>query len=175
MYLDCGPCVIRSWQYTDEPQLCQHANDKDIWLNLRDRFPHPYTQDDARQWVAYVMTARPETNFVVAVNGEMVGSIGLLLHDDIERYSAEVGYWLGKQYWGQGLITAALQALTHYAFGAFELTRIYAVPFLRNAASIAVLEKAGYQREGIMRRSAIKNGEVLDQALYAYVPANVLS
>lgn len=75
-----------------------------------------------------------------------------MLHEDIERCLAEVGYWLGQKYWGRGILTVALKAFTRYAFSEFELTRLYAVPFLRNPASIKV-----------------KDGQVLDQALYAYI------
>jgi RimJ/RimL family protein N-acetyltransferase len=168
MSIDCDLCIIRSWQRGDELTLTQHANNRSIWLNLRDHFPHPYTEADAQQWIDFVLDTLPETNFAIAVNNEAVGGIGLVLHDDIERCSAEVGYWLGETYWGRGILTAALKSFTRYAFGEFELTRLYAVPFLHNAASIRVLEKAGYQREGTMRRSTIKDGQVLDQALYAY-------
>lgn len=169
MSIDCDVCVIRSWQPGDEQTLHQHANNREIWLNVRDRFPHPYTPADARQWIESVVGASPETSFAITVDGEAVGAIGFVLHDDIERCSAEVGYWLGQAYWGRGIVTAALKAITRYAFDTFDLTRLYAVPFLRNPASMTVLEKAGYQREGIMRRSAIKDGQVLDQALYAYI------
>ncbi|GAB2519252.1 GNAT family N-acetyltransferase [Spirosoma aerophilum] len=169
MFIDCGVCVVRSWQRGDAENLPLYANDKDIWLNLRDRFPYPYTKEDAHQFVKFVMDARPETGFAIVVDGEAVGAIGFLLHDDIERCSAEIGYWLGRQYWGRGIITAALKAVTRYAFSEFDLTRLYAVPFLRNPASMKVLENAGYQCEGIMKRSAVKDGQVLDQALYAYV------
>ncbi len=172
MHIDCGPCCIRSWQNSDEWQLPIIANDKDIWLNLRDRFPHPYTEADAWQWIHYIMSVNPQTIFAIEVDNKLAGSIGLILHEDIERCSAEVGYWLGRQYWGRGILTSALQNFTQYAFNTFELTRIYAVPFSRNSASIKVLEKAGYQCEGIMRRSAIKDGVVLDQALYAYTASN---
>ena len=169
MRIDCNGCVIRSWQAGDELRLADHANDREIWLNLRDRFPHPYTQTDAGQWIAHVLTANPETNFAISIDGEVVGGIGLVLHDDIERCAAEVGYWLSRQYWGRGIVTAALQVFTQYAFTHFTLNRLYAVPFLHNQGSIRVLEKAGYKREGIMHRSAIKDGVLLDQALYAYV------
>jgi [ribosomal protein S5]-alanine N-acetyltransferase len=169
MSIDCGLCIIRSWQPGDEQNLPRHANNKEVWLNLRDRFPHPYTPADAHQWIEFVVGAAPETNFAITVGGEAVGGIGFVLHDDIERCSAEIGYWIGQTYWGRGIVTAALRAVTLYAFDTFELTRLYSVPFLRNPASLKVLEKAGYQREGIMRRSAIKDGQVLDQALYAYV------
>lgn len=169
MFIDCGICAVRSFQLGDEQHLHRHANNKAVWLNLRDRFPHPYTQAHAEQWVEYVLQTKPETSFAIDVDGEAVGSIGFILHEDIERCSAEVGYWLGQDYWGRGIVTLALRAITQYAFSQFELTRLYAVPFLRNPASFKVLEKAGYQCEGIMRQSAIKDGEVLDQALYAYV------
>ncbi len=169
MLLDCGRCRIRSWQRGDEQTLPNHANNKAIWLNLRDRFPHPYTPADAHQWIESVVGTCPETTFAITVEGEAVGGIGLVLHEDVERCSAEVGYWIGQTYWGRGLVTEALTVFTQYAFGAFALTRLYAIPFIRNSASISVLEKAGYQREGIMRRSAIKDGQILDQALYACI------
>jgi RimJ/RimL family protein N-acetyltransferase len=101
------------------------------------------------------------------VHGEAVGGIGLTLKNDVERCSAEIGYWLGEAVWGRGIATAAVQALTDYGFKAFGLTRIFAVPFANNPASMRVLEKVGYVREGVMRRSAIKGGVVLDQVLYA--------
>lgn len=169
MRIDCTVCVLRSWQWGDELTLTQHANNREVWLNLRDRFPHPYTPADARQWIEAVVGASPETSFAISVGDDAVGGIGFILHDDIERCSAEVGYWLGQAFWGRGIVTAALQAVTHYAFDTFELTRLYAVPFVRNPASVRVLEKAGYQCEGIMRRSAIKEGQILDQALYACI------
>jgi RimJ/RimL family protein N-acetyltransferase len=167
MHLDCGPCVVRSWQVGDEDSLALHANDRDVWLNLRDRFPHPYTRADAEQWIRIATAQQPQTNFAIAVSGTAVGGIGLMLHDDVERCSAEVGYWLGRAFWGQGVVPAALRALTAYAFGAHSLTRVYALPFADNAPSIRVLEKVGYRFEGRLRRSAVKDGVVRDQLVYA--------
>jgi ribosomal-protein-alanine N-acetyltransferase len=167
MYLKCGPAAVRSWRHGDEETIPLHANNRKVWLNLRDRFPHPYTRADAEQWVQLITKITPETNFAIDVNGEAVGGIGLVLHDDVERCSAEVGYWLGENYWGRGIATAALKDFTKYAFNEFNLTRVYAVPYARNAASIRVLEKAGYTCEGLLRRSAIKDGSVLDQFMYA--------
>ena len=169
MTINCSTFSIRSWQHTDALYLDQYANDKDIWLNLRDRFPYPYTPRDAQEWIQFVTSLQPETNFALAVNGQAVGGIGVILGEDIGRCSAEVGYWIGKLYWGKGIVSEALPCFTSYIFVRFGLIRIFAVPFTHNQASIRVLEKAGYQWEGIMRKSAIKNGEVLDQALYAFV------
>jgi RimJ/RimL family protein N-acetyltransferase len=165
--LKCGPCTVRSWRHGDEETLPLHANNRKVWINLRDSFPHPYTRSDAEKWIRHIEQITPETNFAIDVNGEAVGGIALVLHDDVERCSAEVGYWLGEKYWGRGITTAALLGLTEYAFKELNLTRVYAVPYARNAASIKVLEKAGYTCEGVMRRSAIKDGVVLDQLMYA--------
>jgi RimJ/RimL family protein N-acetyltransferase len=167
MHLDCGPCILRSWRPGDEESLPTHANDRGVWLNLRDRFPHPYTLQDAEQWVQFACSQRPETNFAIDVDGQAVGGIGLILGEDVERCSAEIGYWLGREYWGKGITTAALRALTLHALQAFSLTRLFATPFADNAASIRVLEKAGYLYEGRLRRSAVKDGVVKDQLLFA--------
>lgn len=167
MELQCGPCTIRSWRHGDEETLHLHANNRKIWINVRDRFPHPYTRADAEQWIQHITAKTLETNFAIDVDGEAVGGIALMLQDDVDRCSAEVGYWLSEQYWRRGIVTAALKAITEYAFKHLELTRVFAIPFAHNAASIRVLEKAEYCCEGRMRRSAIKDGVILDQFLYA--------
>ena len=112
----------------------------------------------------------PETFFAIAVGGEAVGGIGYVLQQDVERVSAEVGYWLGEPFWGRGITPEALAAVTRYAIEQHQLTRLFAVPFAYNTASCRVLEKAGYVVEGRLRRSAIKDGQVVDQLQYAYVP-----
>jgi len=167
MNLDCGICVVRSWQVGDEGSLARHANDRGVWLNLRDCFPHPYTLADAERWIAFATGQQPETNFAIAVGGEAVGGIGLTLHDDVERCSAEVGYYVGRAYWGRGIATAALRVVAAHAFAAHSLTRVYALPFADNAASVRVLEKAGFRCEGRLRRSVVKDGVVRDQFVYA--------
>ena len=168
MTIDCGSCTVRSWQYGDEETLPRHASNYTIWLNLRDTFPHPYTQADAQRWIQYVVDPALETNFAIDVAGEAVGNIGLRVGEDIDRYSAEVWYWLGEQHWGRGIITAALTAITNIAFSELSLLRVEAMPFARNTASIRVLEKVGYQREGLLRWSAVKEGIALDKVVYSY-------
>ena len=167
MRLDCGCCVLRPWNEGDQSSLVRHANDYEVWRHMRDQFPYPYTREAADEWIAFVAQHNPQTYFAVEVNGEAVGGIGLTLKSDVERCSAEIGYWLGEAVWGKSIATAAVQALTDFGFKTFGLTRIFAVPFANNPASMRVLEKAGYVREGVMRRSAIKEGVVLDQVLYA--------
>jgi RimJ/RimL family protein N-acetyltransferase len=166
--IDCGICVLRKFETGDAPLIAELANDRDIWMNLRDRFPHPYELEHGEAFVANAAKEDPPAHLAICVDGRAVGSVGLMLGKDIERVSAEIGYWVGKPYWGRGITSAALFAATQYAIKTFGLTRVFAIPFVHNVGSIRVLEKAGYIREGLMKQSAIKDGVVLDQYLYAY-------
>jgi RimJ/RimL family protein N-acetyltransferase len=160
---------IRSWRAGDAPSLARHADNRKIWLQVRDRFPHPYTLDAAESWVALASGADPETQFAIEVNGEAAGGIGVFLQQDVERYSAEIGYWLGEAHWNRGITSAAVRRFTDYAFDRFGLCLLYANVFETNPGSCRVLERAGYQLEGRLRRAAVKDGQVLDGLLYAAV------
>lgn len=163
-------CSVRSFRASDAESLARHADNRKVWINLRDRFPHPYTLDDARAFLSAVIGRTPETSFAIEVGDEAVGGIGFTLREDVERVSAEIGYWVGEAHWGRGIATEALVAMTDHAIGAHGLTRVYAPTFEWNHASQRVLEKAGYVLECRQRRSAIKDGRVLDQLVYAFVP-----
>ena len=167
LVIDAGPCLIRTWQHADREALVRHADNRQVWLMLRDQFPHPYTRADAEAWLAHVAKQRPVTSFAIVVAGEAAGGIGVAPQPDVHRRSAEVGYWLGEALWNRGIMTAAVRAFTTYAFDAYDLIRIYAGVFSSNPASMRVLEKVGYTREGVLRRSVVKDGQVLDQVLYA--------
>jgi RimJ/RimL family protein N-acetyltransferase len=167
--LSLETCQVRSWQRADIDSLAAHANNRNVWINLRDQFPHPYTKRDARAFIQWSRDQRPETAFAIARDGEAIGGIGFALRGDIERVSAEIGYWLAEAMWNRGIATEALAAVTAYAARAHGLTRLFAVPFATNLASCRVLEKAGYRLEGRLRRSAIKDGAIIDQLQYAYV------
>lgn len=160
-------CGIRSFHPEDAWNITTYANSREIWLQLRDVFPHPYTVGDAKAFISIATSQQPETAFAIDVEGKASGSIGLTLQADINRCAAEIGYWLGKPYWGRGIATTAIAAVTNWAMDAFSLQRIFAVPFSDNLASCRVLEKAGFQREGLMQKSAIKDGQVRDQVMYA--------
>ena len=169
MLLKLNSCEIRSWRSADVEPLARYADNRKIWLSLRDAFPHPYTGHDAREFIRSVRNRAPETTFAIAVNGEAIGSVGFVLRHDVERVSAEIGYWIAEPFWGRGIATAALAALTEHAITAHSLTRVYALPFAWNTASCRVLEKAGYRLEARLRRSAIKNGVITDQMQYAFI------
>jgi len=169
MYLVQPTCVIRDWRVEDAPALARHANNRRIWLMVRDRFPSPYTIEDAEHWVRHCVRALPATDFAIEVDGEASGGIGVVLCDDVERISAELGFWLGETVWGRGVMTDAVSAFVPWAFERFKLQRIYAHVFERNPASARVLEKAGFAREARLRRAVIKEGQILDEWLFARV------
>ena len=160
---------LRPWRRGDEASLVRHANNRNVWITLGDRFPHPYTLDDAREWIEAATSQDPTVHFAVVVDGEAAGGIGLELQQDIFKRSAVIGFWLGEAHWGRGITTAALKALTAHAFASFDLCRLQAYVFERNAASARVLEKAGYVSEARLRRAATKNGETFDLLVYAVV------
>jgi RimJ/RimL family protein N-acetyltransferase len=160
---------VRSWEWRDRESLVRHANNRKVWINLRDRFPHPYTQADARNWLDMVVGITPETNFAIVLDDEAVGGVGFTVQNDVGYRSAEIGYWLGEEFWGRGIATEALKAVTEYAFANYDLCRLYAHVFDWNPASARVLEKACYQFEGRLKKSVTKNGQTIDQLMYAMV------
>lgn len=169
MLLDLGDLQIRSWRRSDLDALVRHANNAKIASNLRDQFPHPYTRRDGVDYLSFVRDQRPERNFAIQHGEEAIGGLGFQIGLDISRVSAEVGYWISEVYWGRGFASRAVEAVTEWAFAEYKLTRIFALVFAYNAPSIRVLEKAGYEREGVLRRSAVKDGVILDQLMYARV------
>ena len=160
---------IRSWQSADAETLAKYANNRQIWLNLRDGFPHPYTIDHARSFLARMAQQDPVTFFAIATPTEAIGGSGISINADVHRLTAELGYWLAEPFWGKGLMTEAVRLLTDFAFTHFGLVRIYAEPYAHNVASARVLEKAGFVLEGRLRCSVIKAGEIIDQLLYAKI------
>ncbi len=169
MNLRLQTCTVRSWEWGDRDAIVRHANNRKVSINLRDRFPYPYTARDARNWLDSVVDQKPETNFAIDVAGEAVGGIGFTTQYDVGRRSAEIGYWLGEEFWGRGIATEALIAVTEYAFANFDLCRLYAHVFDWNSASARVLEKAGYEFEGRLRKSVTKEGQTIDQLMYAMI------
>jgi RimJ/RimL family protein N-acetyltransferase len=167
MEIRLATCTLRPWRAGDEAAIARHANNRKVWLNLRDAFPHPYTRADAEAWVAANAGVEPVRNLAIEIGGEAAGSIGVSPFADVYRRSAEIGYWLAEPMWGRGIMTEALAAATENAFRALDLVRIQAAVFAWNPASMRVLEKCGYEREGWLRKSVWKDGQLIDSALYA--------
>jgi ribosomal-protein-alanine N-acetyltransferase len=160
--------TLRPWRKDDCERLAELANNRNVSINLRDVFPYPYTLADAEEWNAYC-EARPgaSTQFAIALDGELVGGIGFEPLPGVYRICADIGYWIAEPYWGRGIATAALIDASRRAFAEFPLERLEARVFAWNPASMRVLEKAGYRMEGRMRRSVIKEGQIIDSVIYA--------
>jgi [ribosomal protein S5]-alanine N-acetyltransferase len=169
MYQKIGKYIIRDWQIEDAPLIAKYANNRKIWINLRDAFPYPYSFRDAESFISRVIEANPVTVFAIATQSEAIGSIGLMLGKDVHRFTAEMGYWLAEPFWGKGIMVQAVQFLTSWAFLDLKLHRISAEPYVSNPASHRVLEKAGFIREGVLRSSAFKDGNIIDQYLYSKI------
>ncbi|MDE2893298.1 MAG: GNAT family protein [Chloroflexota bacterium] len=169
MRLSIGQWQVRTFHPDDAEALARNANNRNVSRNMRDTFPYPYALSDAREWIEFATTQSPETNFAIAGDTDIVGGIGITLQSDVNRRSAEIGYWLGEPHWGQGIATAALKAMTDWAFAEFNLVRLYGEVFEWNPASGRVLEKAGYKLEGRLRKSIVKDDQIIDALLYANV------
>ena len=173
MELDAGVCRLRPFGPADRAGLVLIANDPQVWCNLTDRFPHPYTDADAAAWVAVCQAQEgPTRNLAVEVDQHLAGGAGLELRGGERTGTAEVGYWLGTRYWGRGLATAALRALSAYAFETFDLVRLEASVFGWNPASARVLEKVGFQLEGRLLQAVVKDGDRTDLLQYGLLRAD---
>lgn len=165
--LALGDHRLRPWREADAEALAKNADDPRIAAHLRDLFPSPYRLEHARTYLAAIAPVRPATSFALATaEDEPIGGISLKVGQDVHRRTAELGYWLTPAHWGRGLMTAAVRAITTYAFGELDLLRVHADVFHPHRASERVLEKADYHLEGIQRASAVKGGRIVDQAVY---------
>ena len=169
MELRLKSCVIRPLALSDAIAIQRYANNRKIWLNLRDIFPHPYCLEDADSFLQHVTTEKPNTTFGIVLSSEVIGCIALQIGRDVRRRTAELGYWLGEPFWGRSIMSEAVTEFARHCFREFDLDRIYAEPFGNNRASARVLEKAGFVCEGRLRASVFKNGQRLDSFLYARI------
>jgi RimJ/RimL family protein N-acetyltransferase len=164
---------LRPYRDEDAVALSQLADDREVSRYLRDRFPHPYTLEDAREWIARARAETASPRLTFAISGAattMLGGIGLDRQGDVYRHSAELGYWLGRPHWGRGVATAAVVAICRYGFERVGLERVHACVFEPNTASCRVLEKAGFRLEGRRRKAVRKDDELYDELMYGLLP-----
>lgn len=161
--------LLRKIKVDDRYQLAEIANNKKIWLNLRDRFPHPYGLEDADFYINMILQEEPQYSFAIEVDGAFAGMVGLLPMDDVYRKTTEIGYWLGEPYWGRGIMTEACQLVTDYGLNTLEFIRIHTGVFENNIGSMRILEKCGYQKDGVFEKSIIKDGKILNEHRYSIV------
>lgn len=158
---------LRPWNIEDAESLVENANNFEIARFMSDAFPNPYTIEDAKNFIAFATKDEPIHIFAIEIDGKAVGGIGIHPQADIMKKNAELGYWLGEKYWGKGIISRAIQEIIPFAFKTYDITRIYARPFGNNLASQKVLEKAGFKLEARIKENIFKNGEYLDELVYA--------
>ena len=163
--------TIRKWKIEDAGELAEALNNKKIQNNLRDGLPYPYTINDAKEYINAVLTAEQDTTyaFAIVVDGHVAGSIGVTRCNNIHSLTAELGYYIAESHWGRGIGTEAVKKTCRYIFEQTDIIRIFAEPFAYNGPSCRVLEKAGFQCEGILRKNAVKNGKVQDMKMYALI------
>ena len=160
---------IRRWQKSDAKALCALLSNKNILNNLRDGIPYPYTESDALEYISAMQNADENKTFAFAVtcDGRVIGSVGAFRGENIHFRTAELGYYLDESFWNKGVMTEAVKQTVKFVFDNTDIIRIYAEPFAYNTGSCRVLEKAGFEFEGVLRANAVKNGRVLDMKLYS--------
>ncbi len=169
MMLSEGPVALKTLTDADAVPLASLANNKKVWGNVRDSFPHPYGIDDARSFIALGKNESPAMTFGIFYLEALCGVAGLVSQQDVYRMGAEIGYWLGEPCWNKGIASQAVKILTAYGFGQLNLKRIQAGVFEYNKASMKVLEKNGYRQEGIFFKSVYKNGKYWNEHRYAII------
>jgi len=162
---------LRELKISDKTQMAKLADNKKIWDNVRDYFPHPYSEKDAEAFLKS-QNREQQQNFAIEYNGEFCGVIGLIFQKDVYRKSAEVGYWIGEPFWGLGIATKAVALIVDYGFNNSKLIRIFAGSFEYNLASMKVLKKNGFQKEGIAKNAVFKNGKIWDEHRFYLLSSN---
>ncbi len=161
------PFTLRHWSLDDLPNLVKFANNFEIAKFLTDKFPHPYTEADGMNFIKHALEETPVRFMAIALDGQAIGAIGLHSQQDVQRKNMELGYWLAQPFWGKGIMTRAVTQMTDYGFRSFDITRIYARAYGPNIGSQQVLKKAGFVLEAHFKGTIFKNGEFLDELIYA--------
>ena len=161
--------LIRNFTENDLPKLVEYADNKHVSQNLRDAFPSTYTFKVAWEFYKIVKDEEPRTNFAIEFQGEYAGNIGLVIGTDVYRNSAELGFFIGEPHWNKGITSQAVNLITKYAFEKLGIVRIFSIVFEYNVASQRVLEKCGFEKEAIFKKSINKKGIIYDEIRYSKI------
>lgn len=160
------PFVLRPWRESDGPALARYLNNRKTWDNCRDGLPYPYTEEDALRFIRSASEQEGSRNYCIEIRQEAAGNIGFIRGTDVERYNAEVGYWLAEPYWNRGIMSRALKEAVGEYLRQTDAVRIHARVYAGNRASMRVLERAGFRACGIWRKACFKNGRFVDCHCY---------
>ncbi len=166
---------IRELRISDAENLVKYGDNKKIWDNMRDYFPNPYRFEDACKFIKTIGEMTPITTFAICYDDELIGVIGYNLQTDIYSHSGEIGYWIGEPFWGQGIVSIAINEIIDHAFNITKLKRLYTSVFEHNIASARVLEKAGFFYEGKGINAVLKNDILYNDVRYALLNPNLSS
>lgn len=154
--------ILRKWRIEDAESLSKYLNNRRIWDSCRDGLPHPYTLQDANDFITYIAQNECNSEYCIEINGEAVGNIGFVRGNDVERFSAEIGYWIAEQYWNRGFMSDALKYAIDHFFSTTDIVRLYATVYASNKSSAHILEKNGFTMKCILTKAAFKNGRFTD-------------
>ena len=167
MQLRDDKILLRPLADDDKEELTRLANNKKIWDNLRDLMPHPYTIDNAIFFINLTKKEEPQMTFAIEYKGSLCGVIGLVAQQDVYKKTAEIGYWIGEPFWNKGIATKAVNLITGYGLNQLDLVRIHTGVFEYNTSSMKVLEKCGYNKEGVFEKAILKNGQIWNEHRYS--------
>ncbi|WP_409199929.1 GNAT family N-acetyltransferase [Methanobrevibacter sp. DSM 116169] len=160
---------LEKWSPDFAEDISKHANNPKIAINLRDSFPNPYFLENAIEYINFVLIDNNTFSRAILIDGEAVGSVAISIKEDVHSKSAELGYWLGEDYWNKGIMTKVIKEFTNLVFNETDIVRIFAEPFSYNLSSKKVLEKVGFNLEGIKLKNVYKNGKFYDSYLYSLI------
>ena len=166
-------------QLTDKEAHVEWLNEVEFHQNM-DNIASPFTDNDAEEWLkgleSKFLNQKPSVLAIRrSIDNKLIGSIGIYHSEPSSTQVAEIGYWLAKPYWGQGIISQAIQVFIKYSFEELNVLRIFAKVFDKNISSWRVLEKAGFKLEGIQRQHVYREGVFLDDRLYGLLKSDWLA
>lgn len=167
MVLKLRSSILRPWVKSDVQDIVRHADNINIWNNMRDGFPHPYTSAEAEKWIDMCLSNITDVLLAIEVGSVAVGGAGLIRKSDVYSKNMEIGYWLSEDYWNKGIVSEVVAALTEHAFVKLGMKRVYAAVFEYNSASMRILEKSGYKSEAVLKSSVYKNSRFYDEHIYS--------
>jgi [ribosomal protein S5]-alanine N-acetyltransferase len=161
--------LLRPLTDDDKTAMAKLLNNKKVWDNLRDYIPYPYSESDAQFFIDLVKIEKPQMTFSIDFKEEFCGIIGLVGQKDVYQKTAEIGYWIGEPFWNKGIATTAVKLITEYGLNQLNFIRIHTGVFEYNLGSMKVLEKNGYEKDGIFKKSVFKNGKVWNEHRYSKI------
>ena len=158
--------IIRNFIDDDVDSLYKYANNINVSQYLRESFPYPYSKQNALEWIYFIKQDSDKLALAIADEHELIGGIGAIPNNDVHRFTAEIGFWLGEPFWNKGIMTKAIRVFCNYLFDAYNYNKLSANVFEGNEASKKVLQNTGFILEGILIKNIFKKNKFMDQYIY---------